>query len=255
MQILGGVSITSITGDVVGSVVGSIATTIADAAVTYAKMQDVSAESKLLGRGEGAGAGDVQEITLGSGLSMSGTTLTASATAFTTQKQSIWVPATAMVARTTNGAAEGTVEMTTNKNMVSTLDFDATTQEFAQFDIRMPKSWNEGTVTFVPVWSHPSTATNFGVVWGLDGVALSDNNALDAAFGTAQTSADTGGTTNNVYQGPESSAITIGGTPAENDYVQFRIHRDPANGSDTMAVDARLHGVMLFYTIDAPSDD
>ena len=52
--------------------------TIDNDAVTYAKMQNVSAASKLLGRGSASGSGDVQEITLGDGLTMTGTTLAAS---------------------------------------------------------------------------------------------------------------------------------------------------------------------------------
>jgi hypothetical protein len=50
--------------------------TIDNGVVTYAKMQDVSASSRLLGRAT-AGAGDAEEITIGSGLSLSGTTLSA----------------------------------------------------------------------------------------------------------------------------------------------------------------------------------
>lgn len=169
-------------------------------------------------------------------------------------KHTIWIPAGAMTARTTNGAAAGTAEMTTNKQMYKTLDFDTSTQEFAQFAIHMPKGWNESTVTFQPVWSHASTTTNFGVVWALQGLALSDDDAGDAAFGTEQTSTDTGGTTNDIYIGPESSAITIGGTPAENDYVIFQIKRNVSDGSDTLAIDARLHGIKLLYTTNAATD-
>ena len=62
-----------------GDVTGSGALTIANDAVTYAKMQNVSAADRLLGRGNGGGAGDVQELTLGTNLSLSGTTLNAAA--------------------------------------------------------------------------------------------------------------------------------------------------------------------------------
>lgn len=51
---------------------------IANSTITYGKIQNVSAASRLLGRGD-SGAGSPQEITLGSGLTMTGTTLSSSA--------------------------------------------------------------------------------------------------------------------------------------------------------------------------------
>lgn len=50
--------------------------TVADGSITYAKIQDVSAASRVLGRGSAAGSGDVQELTLAGGLKMDGTAVT-----------------------------------------------------------------------------------------------------------------------------------------------------------------------------------
>jgi hypothetical protein len=52
----------TLTGDVTGSGTGSFAATVANGAVSYAKMQNVSATSRILGRIT-AGAGSVEELT------------------------------------------------------------------------------------------------------------------------------------------------------------------------------------------------
>lgn len=170
-------------------------------------------------------------------------------------QQTIWVPAGAMTPTTTNGAASGSFETTTNDIMLKYLAFDATTREKAQFGIQMPKSWDEGTVIAQFVWTHPSTTTNFGVSWELAGVAFANDDAADTALGTLQEIDDTGGTTYDIYISDETPAITVAGSPGAEEYVIFEVTRDPADAGDTMAVDAWLLGVKIHYTTNAAKDD
>ena len=115
----------------------------------------------------------------------------------------------------------------------------------------MPKSWNESTVTAQFYW----TATTTGdAVWGCRAVALSNDDALDTAFGTAQTVTDSVTAANDLMISAATSAITIGGTPAEGDMVVFEFYRDADNGSDTLAADAKLIGVKLNITTNAADD-
>jgi hypothetical protein len=162
--------------------------------------------------------------------------------------RSLWIPAAGMRPSSTGGcAALALVATAANQPDVSSLDFDGVTAEYAQFWVRMPKSWDEGTLTAQFYWSHAATTTNFGVRWGLQGVAMSDDDAIAVAYGTAQEVTDTGGTTNDIYVSPATGAITVAGTPVAGDMVAFRTYRDPANGADTMAIDARLMGIAIFY--------
>lgn len=68
----------TLTGNVTGSGTTSIVTTIPNSTITYAKMQNVSANSVLLGSSATGGGAAPSEITLGTNLSMSGSTLNAS---------------------------------------------------------------------------------------------------------------------------------------------------------------------------------
>lgn len=173
----------------------------------------------------------------------------------TAGKHAIWVAAGSMSPSASGGcAALATSATSANRPDIQSLDFDPTTAEYAQFGIVMPKSWNEGTVTFRAHWTHGATTTNFGVAWSLQAVAVSDDDTIDVAYGTAQTVTDTGGTTSDLYTTAESSAITIAGSPAAEDMVFFRVARDPSNGSDTMAVDAKLLGITVYITTDADTD-
>lgn len=170
-------------------------------------------------------------------------------------KQTIFIPASGMLPATTSGPASAQVESATNKVNYAVLDFDGAAAEYAHFNVAMPKSWDEGTVTFKAFWESSNTGTA-GVAWGLEARALSDGDTVDSAFGTgvfvvdnAQSSAA------KRYVSAESAAVTIAGTPAEADICHFRVSRDPANGSDTMSEDARLVGIQLFFTTNALNDN
>lgn len=171
-------------------------------------------------------------------------------------KQTIFIPALGMTTPATNPAGGPTAtETTAGRPDINSFDFDASTAEYAQFCIAMPKSWDEGTLTAQFFWTHIAAGTAWGVTWDIEAVAVSNDDTIDVAYGTTVSVSDTGGTAEDLYVTAETSAITVGGTPAEGDLVYFRIGRDPADGSDTMDVDANLIGVKLIYTVDSGTDD
>jgi hypothetical protein len=172
----------------------------------------------------------------------------------TVGKHTIWVPASAMISATTSGPASASVEAATNDQNYKVLDFDASADEFAHFQVRMPKSWNEGTITYQPVWTSTATDTD-GVAWSLEGLATGDSDAIDASWGTAILVTDAAqSVAGDVYIGSESAALTIAGSPAAGELAWFRVSRDVSDAADTHAEDARLIGYALFLTLDAPND-
>jgi hypothetical protein len=172
-----------------------------------------------------------------------------------TGRQTIWIPAAAFTPRLTAGAAASTIELTTARLVLRTFDFDPVTPEFAQAIVQMPKAWNAGTLSAVFVWSHAATSLSFNVAWAIRALALSDDDAMDVAFGATSQVIDTGGTTNDLYRSPETAAFTPAGPASASDVVVLEIFRAAADAADTLAIDARLHGVALIYTTATNTDN
>jgi hypothetical protein len=268
----------SLTGDVTGSGTGSFAATIANDAVTNAKLANMTAstikaritastgdaedatltqvldlvgsaaQGDILYRGAStwtrlaAGTSGQYLKTLGTGANPEWATVSASGGGST----NVWIPASAWIPRTTTGAGIDSREQSTNKINTDELLFDSGTDEFAQAMIVMPSNWNAGTVTAKFHWTASTGSGN--VVWGLQGRAYANDDALDQAMGTAQTATDTLTATNDVDISPATSAITLGGTAAAGNPVIFQVYRDADAAGDTLGADARLLGVEISYT-------
>ena len=168
-------------------------------------------------------------------------------------KETIWVPAVAMYPNTTNGCADLAQVELGNGPELKTLDFDKDSDEFAQFAVAFPKSWNEGTITFQAYFTADSTNTGT-VSWALGGVAFADNDSINTAFGTAvaPTAKAHSGTANDLDVTAESGAVTIAGSPSTDEEVFFQIQRDVSE--DSLTADAKLLGIKLFFTTDAAND-
>jgi len=170
-------------------------------------------------------------------------------------KQTMFVPASAMRATASNGCASITdTETTAGRPDQTVLAFDASSDEHAQFQVALPKSWNLGTVTFQVFWTSSATDTD-GVAWGLQGVVASDGDTIDVAYGTAVVVTDDAqSTAEDLYVTAESAAITIAGTPADDDMAFFRVFRDVSDANDDMTEDALLIGIKFFFTTDLAND-
>lgn len=151
------------------------------------------------------------------GVYVNGTLLTSAG------NQDLWIPAGAILPTTTNGAAAGLTEHATNDIMMQSLDFDATTEEHAQFSIVFGTRWDLGTFTFEAEWTAASGSGD--VVWGLQAISLGNDDGWDNAPGTEITVTDTLLLANDVHVSPTSAAMTANGGPANGDRVIFQISR------------------------------
>lgn len=163
--------------------------------------------------------------------------------------EEIWIDAAAMVPRTTNGAEAATEELATNDVMIDHYLFDSVTEEGVQFKFVFPRSWDKGTIQAKFYWDGATGATaSDGVTWGIAAQARSNDDALDNAFPASVDTDDALLAVGDTHITAASAAVTISGTPADDDLILFEITRVVGDANDNMAEDAKLLGVYIQFT-------
>jgi len=137
--------------------------------------------------------------------------------------------------------------------MIKGFAFDTTTEEAVQFYIGFPKSWDKSTITFQAWWTNAAGASTQSVSWGLSAGAFTNDDPMDTTdLGTEVRVSDTWLAQNDLHVTAVSTAVTISNTPIDDDMVIGQIARSVAN--DSMAGDAELLGIKIFFTTSAATD-
>ena len=220
---------------VVNGVFQSPATTIVNADVSASAAIEVSklsqATSRILGRTT-AGTGAVEEITVGTGLSLSAGTLTNSSLG--TKTLSRFTP------RENQPPATNFATLDT-RNSIALLDFDDTTDESAIFLGIIPEAAVLGSGLKIRLIWTATTATSGDCVW--DAALERMNTDIDSdSFDTAASVTTTTNGTSGVPNYSEITLTTIDSL-AVGDGFRLKINRDANNASDTMTGDAELIAV------------
>jgi hypothetical protein len=152
----------------------------------------------------------------------------------------VHIDASQFIPRTTNGAGIDSQETATNLVNRDYLTFDPAAAEFAQAWFAWPAGWATAKVTFY--WK--ATSATGACVWSARLRVYTNGDADDSAFGTAVTATDTAPAANSHSQ-TVTTGITPSGTVTAGKLTCLGVSRDATNGSDTLAVDAFLQGVLV----------
>lgn len=145
----------------------------------------------------------------------------------------------------------------TNKKDFDVVEFVSASVTKAYLYHPMPDNWDGSTVTFRVWWLNRTgyvATSSDGVAWTLAGTSYADGDAIDTALGTGVTVTDTTTANNLLNKTADSSALTIGNSPAAGELVHWIIQRETGNAADDLASDdVGLVAVVVEYGVSALS--
>jgi len=134
----------------------------------------------------------------------------------------------------------------TNDIMQDSMDFDEATDEFVGAWFTLPSWYVSGNVAITFHWT---AASGSGDVYWTAGIrAYPEGEAMDQSITLPSATPDTLTTAGDMHVGATFSSEAIQGTgEAANVPCYIKISRDADNGSDNLAVDAKLLGVTITF--------
>jgi hypothetical protein len=175
-----------------------------------------------------------------------------------TQKRSIFLGGSGGWSSTTAGAPAPTIfTETAGKQNFKGIPFiyHASDLAYQEFGVIMPPNWDLGTITATPYFITAGTdASNHTIIFALQAWAWSNGDTLTQTWAGEQTSTTVVASSiaNKMTIGATTAAITVGGTPSKNDFVQFRTWR--AVGTNT-STPVYLLGWLITYGTNNFSDE
>ena len=85
--------------------------------------------------------------------------------------------------------------------------------------------------------------------------AAGDGESVDVAFGTEVEVTKDASAADTEHKSAESAALTAAGTIAAGDTLYFNLARKVGDAADDLDLEARLHGLRLYYATEAATDD
>lgn len=151
----------------------------------------------------------------------------------------------------TNGC--GWPEDASATNDIGGMPFSGTSTQACYCWLPLPRSWNKGTFT-AQFYTFNKAGGSGNFVFSLAALAVSDDEPISGALGTAQQVTDTILAANDVQISAETAAITPGGSPANNDLTLFVVKRLPLDAADDYGSVNYFHAVKLRLLTNAEND-